>query len=641
MPFSGVKTKLISPKQSYNYQYPLKTKLKPGTKKHDKLVDFLLTQIEFSAVATQSKASDWQAVQNTLTAFIPPSTVNGVVDKIGSAPIVIPQSYASLQVLLTYQTQTLLEYPLFRYDGIGDSKEDMIGAAALTAIVQQQVQRDSMRLALHTHFRDAYSFGFGFSAAAWDSKRVKRTRTREVKKNVFGLFEQTEEETFTEDVLLYEGHKLYNVDPYSAILDPDVAINRIQDSAFVGWYNRTTYNALLMTEQNFDGEVFFNVRYLENLSNKTSVFYSGGRADRDQDQQTTAVSTTNEARTDVAFLYALIIPSDHGLSKTKTPQKWMFALAADSVIIDARPLDSDLDMYPVVVGAPDFDGYATLPTSRMEMLYGAQNFVDWLYTSHLANVRKALNDMFVVNTALIMQEDIENPKPGGFIRLRRQAIGVDPKMAVHQLNVRDVTGSHITDAANLMQVMQQTSAATETRQGNVVRSGERVSATEIAATEEAAMSRMQKDAIILGDMTMIPLGGILAEQTIQNMSEETQIKIAGDIFQKLKDRYGVETAVRTVSSLDLDIAYDLKVSTGAAPNMADTKAWVPMFQAIAASPELSAKYDIVSLFGHVAKGNGVTSPEDFRRVVNETEVQVRPDAEVAAQVQQGNLVPQG
>ena len=73
----------------------------------------------------------------------------------------------------------------------------------------------------------------------------------------------------------------------------------------------------------------------------------------------------------------------------------------------------------------------------------------------IANVRKAINDMLVVDPYMVNIHDLRKPGPGRLIRLRRAVWGRGVKDAVGQLEVRDVTQGHVSDAMMFMSFVNQ------------------------------------------------------------------------------------------------------------------------------------------------------------------------------------------
>jgi hypothetical protein len=124
-------------------------------------------------------------------------------------------------------------------------------------------------------------------------------------------------------------------------------------------------------------------------------------------------------------------------------------------------------MFPVAVAAPDFDGYSPTPMSRLEILYGLQEVLDFLFNSHVANVRKAVNDMIIVDPQLVNINDLKDPKPGKLIRLRRPAWGRGVKDVAMQLGINDITRANIADSSYIVNWMQKIAATDDPMMGSL------------------------------------------------------------------------------------------------------------------------------------------------------------------------------
>src|SRR5699024_11071291 len=276
-----------------------------------------------------------------------------------------------------------------------------------------------------------------------------------------------------------------------------------QDAEFVGFVRRTNYYNLLPE----DGKgAVFNVRYLKG-KDCTSRYWG---SQRDQKAQTTTVGDTSVLRpVDVVYLYINIIPKDWGLGDYEEPEKWLFAIAADKYIIQAQPLDLDHNMFPVAVCAPTFDGYSSAPLSRLELLGGMQELLDWLLNSHVANVRKTINDMIIYDPYMLNTADLTDPKPGKLVRARRAAWGKDIRGSIQQLQINDVTRQHIADAQLTMGLMNQISGADDAMMGTLRQGGpERLSAAEFSGTQSQALGRLQSLAMIVGQQRIQDVGYI-------------------------------------------------------------------------------------------------------------------------------------
>jgi hypothetical protein len=342
---------------------------------------------------------------------------------------------------------------------------------------------------------------------------------------------------------------------------------------------------------------------------------------------------------DIIWAYIDIVPRDWKLSKEKYPETWLFCVAADSIVISARPVGLNHGMKPVAIVAPDYDGYSCLPSSRMGIVKDMQTLVDFMYSSHVMNIRKAINDMIVVDPEMVNIWDLQNPGPGKIIRMRRSAWGrgtID--QAIKQLDIRDVTQNHVADADFLMSFMQKVLGSTDPATGHIVNKGPRISASQASQAKTSVLSRLEKTARIIDMQSHQDLAYMMASQMQQLMSEDTYVKAMGEWGQRLQADFGItpQSGRIPVSIFDLLIDYDIVSHTGSVPGSEDPDTWIAVLQMAGGIPPLAATLDWPRLFKHISRQMGAKNIDDF---IMQTTPLVMPDEQVQSQVQQGNLVP--
>ena len=148
-------------------------------------------------------------------------------------------------------------------------------------------------------------------------------------------------------------------------------------------------------------------------------------------------------------------------------------------------------MKPVRVVGQDFDGHSISPVSRMEMDYPIQHGINWMYNNHVTNMRKAVNNMLVVDPGLANYNDVTDTRTGAVIRMRKAVWGLGRiKDAVMQLPINDVTRGNIADAAWLMDVEDRVTAAQDSVSGAISQKKERVSSFESRQAAQSSVSRL-------------------------------------------------------------------------------------------------------------------------------------------------------
>jgi hypothetical protein len=541
-----------------------------------------------------------------------------------------------LEALLTYMTMAFFQDPMFQYEGVEDS--DTVGAMLMELLVRLHCIKTKVPLAVHTVLRDAFSYGVGIGLPGWRKTfgMVPR-RSSVVSDSEIGAT-MLEDVTYVED-LIFEGNDLSNIDPYMWLPDPSVSSANIQEGEFIGWIERDNFMNLLTDEANDD--TIFNAKYVKLKKQKTSEL------SRDQsDRETKKGGSFNQRRNltasvnpvDTIKMYVNLIPKDWRLGDSEYPEKWFFALSADDVITSCHKAQHNHGMYPIAVASPEFDGYSITPIGRMEILYGLQNTLDFLFNSHVANVRKSINDMLVVDPFLVNINDLKDPEPGALIRLRRPAWGHGVDKVVQQLTVQDITRANISDSMYITQWMDRISGADQSMQGSLRQGGpERLTKGEFQGTRGSAVSRLQRLAMVIGMQFMQDIGTMYGVHTQQYMSKETYVKVVGRHEEQLSKIFGKGKNAR-VSPYDISIAYDAIVRDGSIPGGNFSEAWLQLFQTISTTPELHQEFDVFRIFMYIAQQLGAKNVDDFRKVAGETNVQTQPDAEVAREADKGNLV---
>jgi hypothetical protein len=338
-------------------------------------------------------------------------------------------------------------------------------------------------------------------------------------------------------------------------------------------------------------------------------------------------------------MFVKIIPKDLKLSNNEYPEVWYVVVAADEVIIECRPVGTYVAEIPIEVCCSEYDGYGVCPISRLEVLYGMQHTIDWMFSSHIHNVRKALNDVLIVDPFLLNLPDLENGSPGGIARLRRPAWGRAGavKDSVQQLAVHDVTQNNVRDVGFLTTIMDRVSAIDGSAAGALRQGGpERLTGQEFQGTRQATLNRLERVAKIISLQAMKGIATQFAAHTQQLMNEEVYIDVFGPWQDQLINEFGIkdpENERVKVSPYDLLVNYNIKMRDGSIPgNNSSAQALARMFEVIIKEPELRQTFDIVRIFKHIARNDGAKNVDNF------VKIKIAPDEQVDNQVQQGNLI---
>jgi len=620
--------------EHYRYDYPGDLDLHPGSWLHQKILTEVNERATLSHQAMSNRHSDWDRIDDTLTAYIAPDTKERILknkDKRKPVSIVVPLSYATLETLLTYFVGTFLEYPYFRYAGVGP--EDNLGAQMLERIVEFQCRKARLGLALHTQFRDALAYGFGIGTPIWTRRMGYKTVAQEKTfySMMMGWVGLGEKEKVNVPSLLYEGHRIENVNVREYLPDINRSIHDIENMEYVGWVHRENYIGLLSKEK-YDLEGTFNAKYLKHIDGRI-VWNARSQANRFGGQPNSNDADPTKKPIDVVTMYIKIIPKEWHLGTETDPRLWMFSVAGNQIVIGAQPLNLNHNQVPAVVCAPEYDGYSATPVSKMEVVYGLQGVIDFLFNSHITNIRMGLNGMWVIDPTRVNVADARDPEPGKFMRMLPEAFGQDVRSAIFQFPTQDVTSGHMKDANDVTNIVQRVTGAVDMLQG-VIPGGERRSAQEARDTRTSALSRLAKMTKITGLMTMEQYAYLIASQTIQLMDQSQYVKISGEWEDKLRERY--QNGRVNVNPLDLIVDYDIEVGDQQRGGEF-AEQWANVLAAVGQNPILAQNLDVVRIFKQWAEMTGVKNIEDFQ--AKQPQFQVTEDGKVADQVQAGNLIP--
>ncbi len=635
----------IATNNPYDYDYPRGLDLRPGSELHTKIRDFVVQKAGVSQDTIKARFDMWKKIDHSLTAYVPPDRFEGDEETEVNRPVnkdlenvVIPTSYATLEVLLSYLTSLFLSTePYFRFEPVGP--EDLIGTILLELAVAQQMRRSKAGLALHTMWRDSLIYSFGAIHIGY--RHEYGFRTRFVNKRIFSrlkemLVKSEEMEMSRERVEVFSGNVLIPLDPYLCLPDPNTPISNVQDAEFWGWVQRDSLMSLLSIER--DNDDYFNFRYVKHIDGRSqyNVYDESGRSDRYTYSEDTSASKV----CDVINMYAKIIPKDFGLGDSEYPEIWLFAVAGDNVVVRAQPLGLDHNKIPIAVAAPDFDGHSIMPVSRLETVYGMQTTIDWLFRSHMSNVRKAINDMIVVDPQLVNIFDLTDRKEGKIIRLRPNAFGRGVRDAVMQLNVNDVTRGHIQDAQNLINIIRDVTGAQDVISGIMRKTSARITAAEVDATSRAAISRLEKIAKIVSLQAHQDIAYQLGWNTRQLLDKEIFVRMVGDVEDYLIEKGAdAESGTVPVGPESINIDFDVKVGDVVSPGSESAELWIRLFEIVSGNPELAANLDSVRIFKHIARITGAPNINDFVKSGGAEGVNVMPTEQVEREVEKGNLVP--
>jgi hypothetical protein len=606
-----------------------------GTPAHERLVSLVRSRRTLAERALARHHPAWRQADRIYRHYVDPAQV----DKDGkqmypwARDIVVPLTYAIVQTQIAWEMTAFTQRtPVVPLDGV--SPEDVKPAKVMEQVLQHEWQTDKMSLALYQWLLDRRRYGVGI---VWIN--YVRDVTRQYVESpitmpvpLLGITLPMGSKKTWEDRVRYEGNRLEPIDPFRFFPDPRVSLGRCHTGEFVGFRTERHYHDLLLMQKDHQ---YTNVeqipkgrraplRGISDGGSATGMAGSGrdwgGGAPPSGTSMGTWLSTVGPSSidaqdggmVDLDVFVIRVVPKDYELSGSTLPQKYVVVLANDAVAVRAMPFEFDHDELPACVMelTPDQHPYST--PGVVEHIEDLQDYLSWLWNSHAQNVRRTLNNQFLVDPSIVEIADLLTPQPGLLARLRREAQGRPGAMesALKQLPVVDVTKSHLSDMDMVINMVQRVAAAPENLQGILSQGQATLGEQQMAVS--AAQGRLKMEAQLgwLQGMTRATHQRISNIQ--QFMSESRWIQILGTYPRALGIaadqkflRIGPDEVQGqfTYSQPDMIVRQDEKML------MAMREIWM----AVAAEPELRQRFDLVKLFEPMANMAGIKNLEDYTR----------------------------
>jgi len=615
----------------------MSVEIKFGSPRHKRILDAVKGRKELSEKTMGDNHKRWKQAEEQARAYIPETEVDAIrrTSREGGLPqfttIDLPYSYAMLLAAHTYWTSVFLSRsPVMQYTGRhGETQQQVM---AVEALIDYQVHVGQAMVPLYVWLLDAGKYGLGVVGSYWDKEEEVISMVEEVPVKFFGLDVpgKTKKQKRIMRVPGYEGLKLYNVRPQDFFPDPRVPISRLQEGEFCGRYVEVGWNTILKREEK--GK-YFNVDELKKKLRKgTSERIEGSNQLALPNQDETDLPSADITEVGYVGLFELVVelsPKEWKLGGTSSPEKWVFTLAADSVIIGAEPLGKLHNKFPFFVLEYEVEGYGQTKRSMLEVGKPLNDVMSWLVNTHFYNVRKGLNDQLVVDPSRVVMGDLMDPLPGRLVRMKPAGYGTDPGLAVHQLGIVEMTQNHLRDAQAVGEMLQRILGVNDNLMGNQAPGG-RKTATEVRTSTGFGINRLKTNAEYFSAMGWGPLSSVWIRETQQNYDKVQQYKVAGDLFSQ-------RVPFLEVSPESIAGAYDFVPVDGTLPidRFAQANFWREMLAMMSKIQEPPfGGYSPDSIIAHVGQLSGIKNMERFK-------VNVVPDEQAQRNAEAGNTVAVG
>ena len=582
---------------------------------------------------SKSRDEAWKKAEDQFTAYMPETAYDAVRKNRrdqGGIPdyttITLPYSYAMLLTAHTYYTSVFLARdPVFSVQG--RHGESQTAETAVASLLDYQLIAGGQLPALFLWLMDPGKYGVSIIGHYWDREVFTFSQMAEVPRELFGMPipGTAVKKLISVEQEGYVGNRLYNVRPQDFFHDPSVPIMRFQEGEFCIVYNDTPWVKVAKRAAN---GMYFNMRNLKETGKTQNRDMTGSGQKTQlpgQDVNYYSEGTSTPTMVDLHEFHWDLVPSELGLGNSDRPEKWVFTIGNEQVIVGAQPLGLAHNEYPFDVLTQEVEGYNTFNRSMLDILEPLNNTMDWLFNSHFYNVRASLNNMFAVDPNMIDVRSLEEPGPGKLIRLKPAAAGKDINTFLRQFAVSDVTRQNLMDSDVVAQLAQRTLGVNDNIMGSV-NSGGRKTATEVRSSTTFGITRLKTQCEWFSATGFSPLTKKLLMSTQQLMEGERQFRIVGD--QRLWGGQYLPINPEMIRGF-----FDFVPVDGTLPvdRFAQVNLWQTLLSNMARVPGALQDYDISRIFAFVAQLGGLKNIDRFR-------IQVAPDQQVQQMAQAGNVV---
>ncbi len=613
--------------------------IKPDSKLHRRIITGVRDRVKFSKREFQPRHDKWRKAEEKTLAYLPERDVDATrrAAREGGQPqyttLQVPYTYAIQMASHTYWTTVFMSRtPVLQFTG--RHGESMQQTQAIEALMDYQVQVGEFLVPLYIWLADVGKYGIGVIGTYWEKEFNNISVIEEQEELFLGMVPtgKMKKRKFTQRVPGYEGNKVYNVRPYDFLPDPRVTFANFQKGEFCGVYNELGWNTILRRKE---AGLYINIDRLRGRGSfGTGEREDGsGQLDLPATDDVAGFDTEDRKAGDVVKFYEFyidLIPSAWGLGKSDMPEKWVFTVTADfEIVMGAQPLGALHNKFPFNCLELEPEGYSIFGRGIPDIAEPIQNTMDWLLNAHFYNVRKVMNDQFIVDPSRVVMKDVQDPLPGGIIRLKPSAYGTDPAQAIKQLQVTDVTQNHMRDMQFMLQIGERALGVNDQIMGVLQQSG-RKTATEIRTSSSFGINRLKTTAEYFGAMGWAPWSQMLVQNSQQFFDSERKFKLVGDLALEAGQQF-IDVDPSSISGF-----FDLVPVDGTLPvdRFAQANLWREMLGQLRNFPQIMQTYDMGRIFAWIAQLAGLKN-------INQFKIEVLPDAQLQQQAQEGNVVPLG
>ncbi len=613
--------------------------LRFGTRAHEKIREAIRERYRMSQRALQKRHEKWRQDEARFQAYLPEPEAEKerrlkreLTGQAQQTQLIVPYTYAIQMTMHTYLASVYLgRDPIFQFEGLDSS--GAAGKMALESAIRWTLKQGKSTPRYYLHLMDLAKYGMAVTGSYWEERFVK------FKKKVSGFRQVGPFQIPDTEVVRYEeaehlkfaGTRIYNVRPFNFFPDTRRSLYDYQEGEFC-----IVRLDDMAVQDIMEGGQYFNKEFAE-------------RSRRGQHDDPGHPSTDRPIRDDDFYepmgrwalgvrpgleAHIWIQPKKWELGDSDERELWVFTLYDDEVIVEAQPCDYMHGEFPYDMQVSEMNAHDLGLRSMGETVEQLQYLLDWLINAHYYNVRKALNDQFLVDPSLVRVKDLKDPNPGNLILMRPEAYGLNAlDQAVRQFKTVDVTASHLNDVGMVSQMMQRASGVMDNVMG-VASPSSRRSATEARSDDAMSVNRLRTIADFGSEMYWSPHANRHVSNMQQYMDLTLRVRVSGDTLADHQGK-GLQKLME-VTPEDIVGAYEYMPVDGTLPidRIAQAQMWKEMVMLGAQLPGVLETYDLGGIYTWTGEMMGMRGLRNFK-------LQVTDDEVLLAQLKAGTMVNNG
>jgi len=607
---------------------------------HQDFLDSMLNRIRFSEDKLSSHRDRWENAYKACTAYIVRDMTTErrarLVDEYiktfaegernnedfyAAMPVelVIPYTYAVVHTCCTMLlSQFTAQRPFFPVSTQSTDDVMVQNGKNLEALLQYQLDYCNYRSELHKAIQSTAITGTGVLQVGWEEIKKRRRRAEQT---MIGDIPRVVR--VVDDVIVYSGNKVRNIDPFYFLPDPRVPMHRLHtDGEYAFWVDYVPIFKLKMDTQYVDVDLvepakrgvgdyaFSNDRFgLEHVANNASdasqsVYSTNQDAFKDGQFVKITEGTIVLSNADVAKYVKRSYMRKYWDESTITNvgyQKFLVTICNEDTIIQLIPFDYDHGNHPVTVMEPTMIGLTFGSMSVVDMVMDFEKIISWLFNSRVNNVQQILNTKVFYNADAVNGVDLSDPSRI-FVPISSSIYNVTAQQTVHSFVRPDVTETNMSQIQQVIRLAELIVGLGPTLMGQPMPSGRRTAA-ESRMTAQSGYNRIGHLGIVAASQGLQPLAVMLSDN-IQQFLDAPQV-VDGSVIQPNDVLGAFEMSV-----LDATQPVD--------PTML-IQTWGELLQLALKDPQLRQSVDIVGLYSTLGTLSGLRG---FSKHVKQTPIGV-------------------